>query len=95
MSDLISRDAAIAAIENSEFGYTWEVEQAENAVRELPIIETKKGEWIELERFYSKGQVDELQSAKCSVCGKFHTTPFMYYFDKFRYCPNCGAEMKQ
>lgn len=35
--------------------------------------------------------VDQLQSAKCTNCGKYHTTPYMYYFDDFAYCPHCGA----
>ena len=37
--------------------------------------------------------VDTLQSARCTNCGKYHTTPYMYYFDDFAYCPYCGAKM--
>lgn len=56
--------------------------------------ERKTGKWIEREVFESKGQVEELQSAKCSVCGKYNTTPYLYYFDNFPYCPSCGADMR-
>lgn len=37
--------------------------------------------------------VEEWQSARCSACGKYHTTPYMYYFDEYAYCPNCGQAM--
>lgn len=35
------------------------------------------------------------QSAKCSVCNRYHTTPYMYYFKNYAYCPNCGAAMDE
>lgn len=34
-----------------------------------------------------------MQSARCSECGKWLTTPYLYWFEEFRYCPNCGEEM--
>ena len=37
--------------------------------------------------------LEEWQEMQCSACGKWHTTPLMYYFDNFNYCPNCGAKM--
>ena len=54
------------------------------------------GEWEECEVVQESGDepiIDEWQSARCSICGKYHTTPYMYYFDNFNYCPNCGARM--
>ena len=56
------------------------------------------GEWEECEIVQERGDepiIDEWQSARCSVCGKYHTTPYMYYFDHFNYCPNCGAKMER
>ena len=38
--------------------------------------------------------ITEVQSAFCPICHKYHTTPYMYYFDYFNYCPNCGAKME-
>lgn len=53
------------------------------------------GRWIEKEVFdNSSAVIDEWQSAKCSACGLYHTTPYMYYFDNFNFCPNCGARME-
>lgn len=56
------------------------------------------GEWVDKEVFNETDDdhiVDEWQSARCSVCGKYHTTPCMYYFDNFNFCPNCGADMRK
>jgi hypothetical protein len=58
------------------------------------LIETqpKIGEWLEKE--VNSDKVDEWQSARCSVCNRYHTTPYMYYFSHYEYCPNCGAKME-
>ena len=57
--------------------------------------EQKTGEWMEKEVFLTKEHgIDSWQSARCSVCNKYHTTPYLYYFDNFNYCPNCGASME-
>ena len=52
--------------------------------------------WIECKVFHNKevkAHIDEWQSAKCSRCGLYHTTPYLYYFKDYKYCPNCGCEM--
>lgn len=62
-------------------------------LNQMPTIERKKGEWEE-RKVSSEKVIDEWQSARCSVCGKYHTTPYLYYFDNFNFCPNCGARME-
>ena len=60
-------------------------------------IDRPQGEWEEKTTFHNEDDnpiIKEWQSAKCSVCGKYHTTPYLYYFDDFNFCPNCGARMK-
>ena len=57
------------------------------------FIEPKKGQWEEKSVF--EDSIQEWQSARCSVCNKYHTTPYLYYFDNFNYCPNCGALMEE
>ena len=54
----------------------------------------RKGKWIEKE-VLEDTVINEWQSARCSKCGKYHTTPYMYYFDNFNFCPNCGAKMNE
>lgn len=56
----------------------------------------KHGKWEEKETYLNEGdcEITEWQSARCSKCGKYHTTPYMYSFDNFNFCPNCGAKMK-
>ena len=56
--------------------------------------ERQTGEWLEKEVCNDKDNgIDAWQSAKCSKCGKYHTTPYMYYFDNYEFCPKCGARM--
>ena len=55
-------------------------------------VDRPKGEWAERE-VLEDTVINEWQSARCSECGKYHTTPYMYYFDNFNFCPNCGAKM--
>ena len=57
------------------------------------VVERKRGKWTEKKVIEDRNAIEEWQSANCSVCGKYHTTPYMYYFDDFAYCPNCGARM--
>ena len=52
------------------------------------------GKWLERKVDHTPHLPDGVQSAKCSVCGKYHTTPYMYYFEDYAYCPNCGARME-
>lgn len=63
--------------------------------RTLTESARKKGKWNERSVFDAKDMgMEEMQSAKCSVCGRYHTTPYLYFFDNFNFCPNCGADMR-
>ena len=55
--------------------------------------EPKVGEWLEKE-VNSDKVIEEWQSARCSVCDRYHTTPYMYYFSHYDYCPHCGTRME-
>lgn len=57
----------------------------------------KHGKWEEKETYLNEGdcEITEWQSARCSKCGKYHTTPYMYSFNNFNFCPNCGAKMNE
>lgn len=79
-----------------EFQYNISTENM-NTILEALSADAVQGEWKDKEVFNDTDDdhiVEEWQSARCSVCGKYHTTPYMYYFDDFNYCPNCGARMK-
>ena len=53
------------------------------------------GKWEQKEVFsLADTTIEQMQSARCSSCEKYHTTPFSYYFSKYNYCPSCGALMK-
>ena len=57
-----------------------------------------EGTWEEKETFCVTDDdpiISQWQSARCSECGKYHTTPYMYHFNDYNYCPNCGAKMNK
>ena len=55
----------------------------------------KHGRWEHVEVVHDRkdAKIQDWQQAKCSVCGRWNTTPFMYYLKLDNYCPNCGAKM--
>ena len=104
MSDLIRRHDAIDAMYQLEaedietYGCSipegFDAKPAVEALEALPSAEPerKKGEWMEKETFDNADyEIPVWQSARCSVCGKYMTAPYQYYFTDFSYCPNCGS----
>ena len=93
-NDLINRGEAILAVTERirQLGLDddYHVVSIRQAIRDLPS-EQRTGRWTKKD-VSSKG-VEEWQSAQCSVCGKWHTSPYMYFFAHYNYCPWCGARM--
>lgn len=88
-----------ASVADSE-GWLGGIRDAVTELESLPSAEPerKKGEWIEISWSEPDPNVCctsySIQSAKCSICGKYHTTPYLHSLVYFPYCPNCGAEMR-
>jgi hypothetical protein len=63
---------------------------------ERGLMARKKGQWLEKEIVVGEKAkvIEEWQSAKCSVCGRYHTTPYLYFFADYAYYPSCGAKME-
>lgn len=61
------------------------------AIKALEAEQRETAEWTEKKIFTDDRH--EYQSARCSACKLYHTTPFTYSFDEFKYCPHCGARM--
>lgn len=64
----------------------------------MPTVkaEPEHGHWeetkvVDVEDCY----IDQLQSARCSVCGRYHTAPYMYSWAHYDFCPHCGAKMER
>lgn len=97
MNDLISRQKIIDSImgQPPEPHYpSW----YSDMIRELSPEEPKTGKWIEKEVIHAdeaKEAIEEWQSCKCSVCGRYDTRPYLYYFSEPNYCSWCGAKMKE
>lgn len=51
-------------------------------------------EWEHIQVFEVEGTViDRLQSTYCPICHTYHTTPYVYSYNHYDYCPNCGSHM--
>ena len=67
------------------------------AIKSLDSVrENVRGEWIDCEVVHDRkdAKITDWQQARCSICGKWHTTPYMYSWYHFDYCPNCGEKMR-
>lgn len=57
------------------------------------VQEVKHGKWVDIKIPANYSNEVQYQSAKCSVCKRYHTTPYLYMYYEHNYCPNCGARM--
>lgn len=67
-----------------------------NKFAEVPsadVQEVKHGKWVDIKIPANYSNEVQYQSAKCSVCKRYHTTPYLYMYYEHNYCPNCGARM--
>ena len=87
-----------------DYGKHWDGHTEKDVTRLLSLPpaqpeqpEPKRGEWLERDVIDEpKGKhITQWQSARCSVCGRYHTTPYLYSFTHYNFCPNCGAEMRE
>ena len=88
MNDLISRQAAIDAIEDINPSVAW-LNYAVDIIKALPSVqpEQKRGKWIVI---MNEPNIT-FDECKCSECGVVEY--FNKGWKKFNYCPNCGAIM--
>ena len=93
MDDLISRQAAIDAINRNVYRHTY-LEQIVDIIKNMPSAQPDAngrnvGKWIR----HSIGHQNTPWGFDCSACGKW----FVIGEDTanhYNYCPNCGADMK-
>jgi hypothetical protein len=93
--DCISREETMQ-ITRAWFDRNAKPSELKNEIEQMPSVtpHPKMGEWLEKEVISDK-VIEEWQSARCSICDKYHTTPYMYYFSHYDYCPHCGAKMER
>lgn len=63
----------------------------------VDVQEVKHGKWEEKEVIHAeeaRTAIEEWQSCRCSVCGRYDTRPYMYYFHEPNFCSWCGARME-
>lgn len=99
-SDLIVKGAGEIkdGLYNIKDGKLFKYKANGGTVRTYQIVSADRptGHWTEKEVFDNQDSevIGCYQSARCSHCGKYHTTPYSYYFDNYNFCPNCGAKMQ-
>ena len=55
-----------------------------------------EAEWEQIQVFEVVGTtIDRLQSTYCPVCHRYLTTPYVYSYNHYEYCPNCGTKMNK
>lgn len=96
-NDCISREEALRHrhLIHDDDGIGYSVVRVDEII-ELPSVTPQlkpTGSWVG-KIVVDDVEIDEWQSARCSKCGKYHITPYLYYFDDYNYCPNCGAKME-
>lgn len=90
----LSAQQSIIATSNTRVSNTVEIPVMDGTTERLPSAQPE-GEWLERKVFDIKDStITEMQSAKCSKCGRYHTIPYMYFFHYDDYCPFCGRKMK-
>ena len=95
MSDLISRQAVIDALELGLENDYVDATEFLTFIKQLPSAEPerKKGKWIDGMLYYDFDE-SEWEKVKCSVCENFVTKQIFYHDNKYHYCPYCGADMR-
>ena len=85
MSDLISRQAAIDALDTGLWGVEWDKALATAMLKDLPSAEPerKNGKYL---------KTGDPKWIECSECG-MHTR-YLKKYNVPNFCPACGAYMK-
>ena len=105
MSRYIKLSDAIKQIESLQdcyngFSDTYDKACIIGALEEIPTVDAVPvvhGHWVNRNVINTDDAPDLLiekwQEEECSVCRRWHTTPYFYSFSKYAYCPWCGAKM--
>lgn len=94
--DAVSREAVLMEIDKYMCGVPYDEKGIDVVLKELPHVTParKKGKWICVHHIENKITYD---SWKCSECQHDFNSEeeSMVYFNEYKYCPNCGAEMER
>lgn len=83
MSDYIEREAAIEEAKKSHLYF--DLKPIINSLPAADVRPVVRGRWED-----AMQSCHDSPHVKCSVCGEY----YWRYFNKFNFCPNCGAKME-
>lgn len=95
--DLIKRTDAIKALHEEwnggwlEATGEWVADNCEAVLNRLPSADRPQGEWVDAEIPLESGGSMPIQV--CNLCKTFY--PLAYTGGGHRFCPNCGADMRE
>ena len=81
---------------NSYNSYEYQIGWSQGYFQAMNELQEKRktGKWLGKEVIHAdeaKEAIEEWQSCKCSVCGRYDTRPYLYYFSEPRFCSWCGS----
>ena len=93
MNDLISRQAAIDAVQNRHMMLSKEKVLLINDLEKLPPAQPKRGRWIDRgERgdweWQADGRGKHWHEWECDTCHH-------YFAERSFFCPHCGSDMRE
>lgn len=84
MDDFISREAALSAQNKS-----MNLNEMRERLKRIPAADVRpvvRGKWVDAVQ-----SCHDSPHVRCSMCGEY----YWRYFNKFNFCPNCGADMRE
>ena len=98
MTRLIDADALKRALITNGFRNDIDMMMTLETINNSPTVDAvpvKRGHWIETEENHGFDDEVRNKALSCSVCRVAFRISDYALIEDFRYCPNCGADMRE
>ena len=95
-ADALVKEISVSHTMTDDCGIKTGYEISMRLVEDAPTIEPRpRGKWEEKGiAFIRDTNIERVQEMRCSKCKRWLTTSYMYYLTQYKFCPNCGADMR-